>query len=322
MNQHQPLVSIGMPVYNGERFLEIALNSLLGQTWQDFELIISDNGSTDKTEKICRQYAQADPRIRYVRNAQNLGAGWNFDRVVELATGKYFKWACHDDLCSLEFVQRCLDILEQDSKTVLAYPKTLIIDEHGSEIEKYEDEFNLRSPEPDQRFKKYHHLVRYGHQCHPFHGLIRREILTKLLPLGSYPSSDLVLLGKLTLYGKFYEVPNYLFWKRDHPDTSVRAHRRFRERIAWYDPRQKGKLHLTRWKWLKEYLQAIQNAPLDWEERFSCYGQMLSWLMWNSNWLAKDLLKAAAWPVIKPLINRQNRTTPTTQIAGIKSSII
>ena len=90
MNQHQPLVSIGMPVYNGERFLEIALNSLLGQTLQDFELIISDNGSTDKTEKICRQYAQADQRIRYFRHAQNLGAGWNFDRVVELANGKIF----------------------------------------------------------------------------------------------------------------------------------------------------------------------------------------------------------------------------------------
>ena len=221
MNQNQPLVSIGMPVYNGERYLENALNSILAQTFKDFELIISDNSSTDRTEAICRRYASRDRRIRYFRNEKNLGAGWNFDRVAQLATGKYFKWACHDDLCALEFLQKCVDILEQDSKIVLTYPKTLIIDEHGAEIEKHEDRFHLQSPQPSERFKIYHHLVRYGHQCHPFHGLIRREVLTRLLPLGSYPSSDLILLGKLALYGKFYEVPSYLFWKRDHPESST-----------------------------------------------------------------------------------------------------
>ncbi len=314
MNQNQPLVSIGMPVYNGERFLEIALNSLLAQTFRDFELIISDNGSTDKTEGICRQYANADRRIRYFRNEQNLGAGWNFDRVAELATGKYFKWACHDDVCDREFLQQCVDILEQDPSIVLAYPKTLIIDEHGSEIEKHEDRFDLQSPHPAERFKIYHHLVRYGNQCHPFHGLIRRDVLTQLLPLGSYPSSDLVLLGKLALYGKFYEVPSYLFWKRDHPETSVRAHRPFRERIAWYDPTKTGKLHLTRWKWSREYIHAIHTAPLNWQGRVKCYFQMLEWLTWNSVWLTKDLLKATAWPIIKPLVNRQFKTAKTADI--------
>jgi glycosyltransferase involved in cell wall biosynthesis len=301
MNQNQPLVSIGIPVYNGERFLENAVNSILAQTFQDFELIISDNGSTDRTEEICRQYASQDRRIRYFRNPQNLGAGWNFDRVAELATGKYFKWACHDDLCALEFLERCVDILEQAPDFVLAYPKTLIIDEHESELEKYEDRFNLQSSQAAERFKLYHHLVRYGHQCHPFHGLIRRDILVKLLPLGSYPSSDLVLLGKLALYGKFYEVPSYLFWKRDHPGTSVRAHRPFRDRIAWYDPTKKGKLHLTRWKWFKEYIYAIHTAPLNWQEKVKCDLQMLQWLIWNSTWLSKDLLKAIMWPMIKLL---------------------
>lgn len=318
MNQNQPLVSIGMPVYNGERFLENALNSILAQTFTDFELIISDNGSTDRTEAICRTYVQGDRRIRYFRNQQNFGAGWNFDRVAELARGKYFKWACHDDLCALEFVQWCVDILEQDPNTVLAYPKTLIIDEHESELEKYEDKFHLQSDRASQRFKTYHHLVRYGHQCHPFHGLIRRNILTPLLPLGSYPSSDLILLGKLALYGKFYEVPSYLFWKRDHPQASVRAHNAFRDRIAWYDPSKKGKLHLTRWKWLREYIQAIYNAPLNWQERVQCYLQMLQWLTWNSVWLTKDLLKAAAWPIIK-LLSIGN-LKPPKQLASVEVS--
>ena len=314
MNQDR-LVSIGMPVYNGERFLENALNSILAQTFKDFELIISDNGSCDRTEEICRSYAEAEPRIRYIRNQKNLGAGWNFDRVAELARGKYFKWACHDDLCALEFLQRCVDVLERDPSLVLAYPKTLIVDERGAEIEKHEDGFHLQSSQPSERFKTYHHLVRYGHQCHPFHGLIRRDILSKLLPLGSYPSSDLILLGKLTLYGKFYEVPDYLFWKRDHPETSVRAHNAFRERIVWYDPSKKGKLHLTRWKWLREYVRGIHTSPLNWQERVKCYLQMVQWSTWNSVWLTKDLLKAAAWPVVKLLLDRQFKSSKTARIS-------
>ena len=317
MNQNHPLVSIGMPVYNGERYLDNALNSILAQTFTDFELIISDNGSTDKTEEICRHYASLDRRIRYFRNEENLGAGWNFDRVAELPSGKYFKWACHDDLCALEFLQQCVDILEQDSSIVLAYPKTLIINEHAEEVEKHEDRFHLQSSRPAERFKIYHHLVRYGNECHPFHGLIRREVLTQLLPLGSYPSSDLILLGKLALYGKFYEVPSYLFWKRDHPASSVRAHRPFRERIAWYDPTKKGKLHLTRWKWFGEYLHAIHTAPLSWHERVKCDFQMLQWVTWNSVWLTKDLLKASAWPIIKLFINRpvKTKTVRTARIS-------
>ncbi|WP_019503564.1 glycosyltransferase family 2 protein [Pleurocapsa sp. PCC 7319] len=315
MNQNQPLVSVGMPVYNGERFLDSAINSILGQTFKDFELIISDNGSTDRTEEICRHYANTDHRIRYYRQENNLGAGWNFDRVAELATGKYFKWACHDDLCALEFLEQCVKILEEDPSLVLAYPKSLIIDEHGSEIEKHEDRFHLQSAQPAERFKIYLHLVRNGHHCHPFHGLIRRDVIAKLLPLGSYPSSDLVLLGKLALYGKFYEVPSYLFWKRDHPDTSMRAHRPFRERIAWYDPTKKGKLHLTRWKWLREYISVIRQAPLNWQERIKCYLQILPWLGWNSVWLTKDLMKATAWPIIKLFSNRQFKTARTARIS-------
>ncbi|MEM8832754.1 MAG: glycosyltransferase [Cyanobacteria bacterium P01_G01_bin.19] len=320
MNQNKPLVSIGMPVYNGERFLENALNSILAQTFTDFELIISDNGSTDKTEEICRTYAREDGRIRYFRSQQNLGAGWNFDRVAELARGKYFKWACHDDLCALEFLQQCVDVLEQDSKTVLAYPKTLIIDENEAEIEKYEDRFHLQSALASQRFKAYHHLVRYGNQCHPFHGLIRRDVLTRLLPLGSYPSSDLVFLGKLSLYGKFYEVSSHLFWKRDHAQTSVRAHNAFRDRIAWYDPTKKDKLHLTRWKWLGEYMRAIHTSSLSWQEKVKCDLQMVQWLIWNSIWLAKDLLKAILWPILRLLLKVSWKPTKQpTSVEVIKS---
>ena len=92
-----PRVSIGLPVYNGDNYLAETLDSILAQTFTDFELIISDNGSTDRTEAICRRYAAQDHRVRYVRNPSNLGAARNYKRAFELARGEYFKWNGHDD---------------------------------------------------------------------------------------------------------------------------------------------------------------------------------------------------------------------------------
>lgn len=292
-----------MPVYNGDLFLKEALDSIVNQTFKDFELIISDNGSTDRTQEICKTYAANDQRIRYYRNEQNLGAGWNFNRVFELSTGEYFKWACHDDLCAPEFVKQCIEVLEHNPSVVLCYPKTIIIDEHGQHIEKYFDGFNLRSPRPHERFEQYHNLVRYGHGCHPFFGVIRANILKTTSLVGSYPSSDLVLLGALALHGEVFEIPEYFFFKRDHPHRSMRAHRPFRERIAWYDPAKKGQLHLTRWTWFIEYLVAIRRVRMSWAEKTRCYIQMLKWLIWNWLWLAKDMIKAATWPLLQLLLN-------------------
>src|SRR5262249_32985361 len=121
MNSRKPRVSIGLYVYNGARFLEDTLDSLLAQTYTDFELIISDNASTDRTEEICRTYAAKDQRVRYYRSKKNVGVGRNCNRVFELATGDYFKWATADDLCKPELVARCLELLENDRPVVLAY---------------------------------------------------------------------------------------------------------------------------------------------------------------------------------------------------------
>jgi glycosyltransferase involved in cell wall biosynthesis len=126
-----PLVSVGLFVYNGERFIEETLHSILNQTFSDFELIISDNASTDRTGEISQAYARRDSRIRYYRNEKNMGAGWNIRRVYELATGKYYKQAATDDLLEPDFLRRCIEILESDPGCVLAHPKTKEIDENG-----------------------------------------------------------------------------------------------------------------------------------------------------------------------------------------------
>ncbi|NES80204.1 MAG: glycosyltransferase family 2 protein [Moorea sp. SIO2B7] len=126
-----PRVSIGLPVYNGEKFLKQAIDSILAQTFKDFELIISDNASTDKTEQICREYAAKDKRISYYRNNENRGAAWNFKYTFDLARAKYFKWAAHDDVCATNFLASCVEVLDNDPSVVLSYPKTIFTKADG-----------------------------------------------------------------------------------------------------------------------------------------------------------------------------------------------
>jgi len=128
VSESHPLVSIGIPIFNAEEFLADALESLLGQTLGDFELLISDNASTDGTEEIGRAFAARDPRIQYVRNTQNLGASPNFNRVLEMARGKYFKCAAHDDLCEPTYLEKCVSVLEGDKEAVHCFTGTKLID--------------------------------------------------------------------------------------------------------------------------------------------------------------------------------------------------
>ena len=127
----QPRVSIGLPIYNAEQFLEETLRSLLSQTVPDFELIITDNASTDNTQNICQAYAARDDRIRYYRNEQNIGCDPNFNRVFSLSRGKYFKWAAFDDVCAPNFLEVCLEVLDNEPQVILCYPKTKLIDLEG-----------------------------------------------------------------------------------------------------------------------------------------------------------------------------------------------
>src|SRR5260370_42275271 len=126
--QSTPLLSIGLFVYNGERFLEETLDSILNQTFTNFELIISDNASTDRTAEVSQAYARRDSRIRYYRGEKNMGAGWNTRRVYELATAKYFKWAAADDILEPEFLRRCGLGLEGDVGCVVGYGRTKKVD--------------------------------------------------------------------------------------------------------------------------------------------------------------------------------------------------
>ncbi len=292
MGESKPRVSIGMPVFNGENYLAEALDSILAQTYRDFELIISDNASADRTEEIGRTYAAKDDRVRYFRNEANLGAAGNFNRLLELSSGEYFKWAAHDDLCAPEYLEQCVEVLDREPDVVLCYPKTRIIDEHGGFVEDYFDGFHLDSPKPHVRFRD---MFRAPGLCNPVFGLIRAGILKRTALIGNYAASDRVLLGELALHGQFYEVPEYLFLRRGHPQRSLSANVTDSEIAAWFDPALSGKILIPRWRRLLEYLRAAKRAPLSQAERVRCYMQVGRFALspGKLGGMAGDLLKGA-----------------------------
>ena len=160
-----PCVSIGLPVYNAQTHLRQSLDSILTQSFEDFELIISDNASTDKTREICREYADKDPRIRFYSQEINRGAAFNMNRVVELSRGKYFKLAADDDICGPDYLKHCVEVFDRaPCHVVLCYPKTVLIDGHGREIERYEDRMDIRFHKPAQRLRWIFQNLRFQKQ--------------------------------------------------------------------------------------------------------------------------------------------------------------
>lgn len=253
-----PLISIGLPVYNGESRIASSLESLLAQTVGDFEIIISDNHSTDATERICRDFASRDPRIRYVRNEENLGVGPNFNQVVRLARGRYFKWASSNDVHDPPFLRRCLDVLETNPRAVLAYPKTSLIDERGATTQVYDDNLDLPWPEPPRRFREYLRRVRL---CNALFGLMRPEVLRRTGLLGDYPGSDMVLLGELSLHGMFVEVPEILFHRR-YESTNAIHNATLESWQEFFSPATRGTFVMRTWRHQVEYLRADLRSPI------------------------------------------------------------
>ena len=287
MSKYKSRVSIGMPVFNGENYIAEAVDSLLGQTYSDFELIISDNASTDATQDICQSYAARDHRIRYFRNPTNLGAAKNYNRVFELSTGEYFKWAAHDDLCATEFLEQCVEVLEQDASVVLSYSRTKEIDEYGKVLRDY-FEPNIGLSKPSARF---YQCVCVSHPQVAVFGVIRSSILKKTRLIGNFSSSDRVLLGELTLFGRFYQIPEYLFFMRDHQQQHWRVYPTRQLRQTWYDPARSVKITFPHWRLLLEHLKSIKRVPLSWYERATCYLYLGWWIRRHYLYMAKNLIQ-------------------------------
>jgi glycosyltransferase involved in cell wall biosynthesis len=277
-----PAVTIGMPVYNGAKYIEQALDSILAQTYIDFELIISDNASTDETEEICRRYAAADDRIRYSRNPKNLGAAANYNRVIHLARGRYFRHAAHDDILAPTNIQRCVEVLDRDPGVALAYPRMVMMNAAGETTGTFEHSLEIDNARPSARFAKYATSCNEGSMCDPVFGLFRTSSLRQTALLGAYIGADMILLGEISLRGRIVEIPEYLFFERYHAGGSVLSNPTLDDRAAWFDLESRGKLvnQVPAYRWLWELCAAIHRAKLSPLETIGCYIALRHWI-WN-----------------------------------------
>ena len=269
-------LTIGLPVFNGERFLRDALDSILGQTFADFALVVSDNGSTDRTVAIVEEYAVRDRRISLLRSETNRGAAWNYNRVFAECRSPYFKWAAADDMLAPACVERSLEALETAPLlVVLAYPRTQVIDARGNVVGTIDD--NLASPPgspPHVRLRQVLRNVVYGNLIF---AVVRADALRQTRLHGNYPSADHVLLAELALAGEFRALPEPLFLRRLHEGTSVRANPTAESLARWFDP-QKQPVRSRMAQLFGEHVRGIRHARLTRSQRALAYATFLaSW---------------------------------------------
>ena len=279
MTCENPRVSIGLPVYNGSRFLKTTIEAILNQSFQNFELIIADNASTDMTEEICREYAAQDKRIRYHRNQENIGAAPNYNLVFQLSRGEYFKWAAHDDIFAPEFLEKCIEVLDKDPEIVLCHSMAKVIDENGNFLDNKDELYvkftndNVKLKTDSQKpYERFCDLAYLPHSCYQIFGVIRSSILKETPLIDRYAGADRLLLARLSLYGRFYEIPEHLFFLRRHSEQSININARsIHLYTIWHDPSKKGKIIFPRWRRFNEHIIAINQSPLNWQQRLGCY---------------------------------------------------
>lgn len=290
-----PVVSIGIPVYNGDNYLAKAIDSVLGQTFPNLELIICDNASSDRTQEICEHYARQDARVRYIRNERNLGAGPNYDLAFHRSRGVFFNWLAHDDLFASTYLEKAVACLEQNPDAVLCYVGITEIGPKGELIRVYRNDLpGLDSQRPSTRFGG---MILYNHQAEPFFGLFRREAMVDSSLHGVKPGSDRVLLAEMALRGRCVTVPEPLFCHREHENRYTRAvllgDRTKAE--SWQYTNHTAKKTGARMFTLVvygEYWRVVRQNIRDVRERRACHGQLFRWWFTNRHFRSavKNLL--------------------------------
>lgn len=277
-------VAIGLPVFNGADYLAEAITSILGQTFGDFELLISDNASDDGTEEICRHYVAQDPRVRYVRQARNIGAANNYNFLVRQTASRYFKWAAHDDVLEPRFLEASVGTLDTQPDVVLASPASDLIDEAGQVLPYFperrgvidrsgvcwpplpEDNTELMASDPAVRFKA---VMLNMVMCVEIFGVMRRDVLIQTPLQAPFSGADKVLLAQMALLGPFWLGPEVLFHRRCHA-KQYSAASSGAYRAAWFSG-QKESLLQQQLKLLLAYCHTVQASRLGPAQRMRCF---------------------------------------------------
>jgi glycosyltransferase involved in cell wall biosynthesis len=247
-------VSVGLPVYNGEDYVVQAIESILKQTFVDFEFIISDNCSTDRTEDICQAFARSDPRIRYYRQPGNRGATANENFLVAEARGEYFIWINHDDIYDSTLIERAARVLDARPEVVVAYGRMITIDSAGVPLQQVEIGAGLSSAAPHRRFAR---CVLRENCVHSALGLFRTSALRQTLMSQPYYGSDHPMMAEVALVGELYEIPACLFFRRVHPKSSLKANRDHRSLSLWFDSSMKNRGQNPFWLRYQQFIRCV-----------------------------------------------------------------
>ena len=277
-------VTVGLPVFNGANYISQAIEGIVGQTFGDLELIISDNASGDATEDICRDFARRDRRIRYLRQARNVGAAANHNLLCAQGDGPYFKWASHDDVLHPRFLEVTVAALDAHPEVVLASPASALIDElgqplvyspeRGGMVDRSnvcwpclpEDNPGLTAADAATRFSA---VMLKTVMCVEVYGLMRRSAMNQTSLLGHFSASDKVFLAQMALLGPYWLGPDVLFFRRCHPKQfSASSSGSFR--ALWYSGR-KDSLLAQQLKLLAAYCRSATMYQLSIASRSRCF---------------------------------------------------
>lgn len=296
MSGSVPALTVGVPVYNGGRYLAPTVESILSQSFGDFEMIISDNASDDETESVAREFAKRDPRVRYHRHPRNVGLSANFNGLFFMARGRCFKWAAADDLCLPGYLEGCMAVLDARPEVVLAYPRTRFIDGEGNPVEANDPGWHLVDDDPARRLR---YVVRSGHLVNAILGVIRSSALSKTRLLPRYPGGDYRLLAELCLEGKFVELPETLYVRRFHQRSS-KIGGADRGWILNYWRGRPGGLVFPYWSLCADHFRIIVGSGLPLRDRFSLGAFLLRVMFWRKDRLWGEIRAAMPSSHAKP----------------------
>lgn len=280
-----PLISVGMPAYNAEAYIGVALESMLAQTCGDFELIVSDNASTDGTREIVESYVKQDRRIRCERQSANIGANLNYSRVAQLAVGEFFKWISSSDWCAPTFLERCCDDLRDHPDAVLSAPRTRLFEGTPDVSRAYDGDIEVVEDTPSARIRAVMTAMALNNAVN---GLIRMSALRQTRLIEAYRGSDLVLMAHLALLGKFRLLDEALYFRRMEKGTSTALQD---PADVWrhHYPQPSAGMLLQGSKRHLGQLHAAVSAPMSVVERARTMVFLARVLNWDRHILADDL---------------------------------
>jgi len=284
-------VVIGLPVYNSQKYIGAAIESHLSQSYGDFNLVISDNGSTDATPEICAGYASKDKRVKCFRSPENRGILWNHRRVFEAieSPNQYFRWAGGDDIMEPGLLRAMVTVLDTRPEVVAVMPDTKNIDDEGKIIGSMPRTLDLRSPDPYQRARdlllaSYQHVIAYG--------LLRASTLQIMRTGPNYFGWDAIFALELALRGVMVQTEGPALLRRFHPGSISRV-KTAKELRKWVEPHAKTGMDFPHWNWSYERMRALMACPLSGRERLHIGAFLARVTLWERGALARDVVQAA-----------------------------